>query len=205
MFRLSHIYTQFICSIALFVLAFNSRAPVSSSITDARRNDEPSYLSMQRHASNLPNTIARVFVALRSFFAELFSLFFLLALLALYIVNLDADAFFRSFLQVDDSTLGVLASCSGRSEPALFNRFSSCLFAPPLLPFLFVCVDEDTLVAPRVGGGDDEVDEDGGPDVIRGFGLGLEFVSRGSWIIVLLAAPSYPLESFSCTRGAPVS
>lgn len=160
---------------------------------------------MQRHASNLPNTIARVFVALRSFLAELFSLFFLLALLALYIVNLDPDdAFFRSFLQEDDSTLGVLASCSGRSDPALFSRFNSCLFAPPLLPFLFICV-EDTLVGPRVGGGDDEVDEDGGPDVIRGFGLGLEFVSSGSWIIALLAAPSYPLESFCCTCGAPVS
>lgn len=179
---------------------------MSPSITDARRS-KLSYLSMQRHASNLPNTIARVFVALRSFLAELFSLFFLLALLALYIVNLDPDdAFFRSFLQEDDSTLGVLASCSGRSEPALFNRFSSCLFGPPLLPFLFVCVVcEDTLVAPRVGGGDDEVDEDGGPDVIRGFGLGLEFVSSGSWIIVLLAAPSNPLESFLCTCGAPLS
>lgn len=161
---------------------------------------------MQQHASNLPNTIARVFVALRSFLAELFSLFFLLALLALYIVNLDpADAFFRSFLQEDDSTLGVLASCSGRSEPALFSRFSSCLFAPPLLPFLLVCVVEDTLVGPRVGGGDDEVDEDGGPDVIRGFGLGLEFVSSGSWIITLLAATSYPLESVRCTCGVPVS
>lgn len=188
-----------------FPFSLLTRELASSSIIDARRS-ELSYLSMQRHASNLPNTIARVFVALRSFLAELFSLFFLLALFALYIVNLDPDdAFFRSFLQEDDSTLGVLASCSGRSEPALFSRFNSCLFAPPLLPFLFVCVDEDTLVAPRVGGGDDEVEEDGGPDVIRGFGLGLEFVSCGSWIIVLLAAPSYPLESFRCTRGAPVS
>jgi len=142
-------------------------------------------------------------VALRSFLAELFSLFFLLALLALYIVNLDPDdAFFRSFLQVDDSTLGVLESCSCRSEPVLFSRFSSCLFALPLLPFLFVCIVEDRLAGPRVGGGDDEVDEDGGPDVIRGFGLGLEFVSSGSWIIVLLAAPP---ESIRCTCGAPVS
>lgn len=162
---------------------------------------EPSCLSMQRHASNSPNTIARVLVALRSFFAELFSLFFLLALLALYIVNLDPDdAFFRSFLPEDDNTLGVLASCSGRSEPALFILFSSCLLTPAttpsLLPFFFaICVDEETLVAPRGGGGDDEVDEDGGPDVIRGFGLGLEFVSSGSWIIVLLAAPSKPEES----------
>lgn len=162
---------------------------------------------MQQHASNLPNTIANVFVALRSFLAELFSLFFLLALLALYIVNLDPDdAFFRSFLPEDDSTLGVLASCSGRSEPALFSRFSSCLFAPPLLPFFFVCVEEiKMLVVPRAGGGDDEVDEDGGPEVIRGFGLGLEFVSSGSWIIVLLAAPSYPLDSFRCTLGVPAS
>lgn len=108
-------------------------------------------------------------------------------------MNLDpADAFFRSFLHVDDSTLGVLDNCNGSSEPALFILFSSCLFAPPLFapPFFFVCVDEETLVAPRGGGGDDEVDEDGGPEVIRGFGLGLEFVSSGSWIIVLLAAPS---------------
>lgn len=169
-------------------------------------SNKPSRLSMRWNASNLPSTIANVFVALRSFLAELFSLFFLLALLALYIVNLDpADAFFRSFFPEDDSTLGVLASCSGKSEPALFSRFSSCLFAPPLLPFFFVCVEEETLVGPRGGGGDDEVDEDGGPEVIRGFGLGLELVSSGSWIMVLLAAPSKPLESFRCTLGVPDS
>lgn len=124
---------------------------------------------------------------MRSFLAELFSLFFLLALLALYIVNLDpAEAFLRSFLLTDDNTLGVRASCSGSREPALFSLLSSCLFVLPL-PFFFVC--DETLVGPLVGGGDDEVDEDGA-EVIRGFGLGLEFVSSGSWIIVLLAAPS---------------
>lgn len=148
--------------------------------------DEPCRgLSMQRHASNLPSTIARVFVALRSFLAELFSLFFLLALFALYIVFVPNVAFLRSFLPTEDSTLGVLVSCSGKSEPALFILFSSCLFTLPL-PFFFAC--EETLAAP-LGGGDDEVDEDGA-EVIRGFGLGLEFVSSGSWIIALFASPS---------------
>lgn len=60
-----------------------------------------------------PNTMASVFVALRSFFAELFSRFFLLALFALYIVKRDpVAAFFVSFLQPDeaDKTLGVRPS-----------------------------------------------------------------------------------------------
>lgn len=142
-------------------------------------------------ASNLPNTIARVFVALRSFLAELFSLFFLLALLALYIVNLEPDeAFFRSFLLAEDSTLGVLESCSGSSEPALFSLLSSCLLFALPLPFFFA-VWEETLGGPlvAVGGGDDEVDEDGAE--VRGFWLGLELVSSGSRITgPLLAAPS---------------
>lgn len=62
---------------------------------------------------NTPNTMASVFVALRSFFAELFSRFFLLALFALYIVKRDpVAAFFVSFLQPDeaDKTLGVRPS-----------------------------------------------------------------------------------------------
>lgn len=62
---------------------------------------------------NLPSTMAKVLVALRSFFAELFSLFFLLALFALYIVNLEPEeAFFRSFLEEEEPvrTLGDLPS-----------------------------------------------------------------------------------------------
>lgn len=53
---------------------------------------------------HLPSTIAKVLVALRSLFAELFSRFFLLALLVLYIVNLELlDGSLRSFL--DDEEL----------------------------------------------------------------------------------------------------
>lgn len=125
-------------------------------------------------------------MAFRSFFAELFSLFFLLALLPLYIVFAPSAAFLRSFLPTDDNTLVVLVSCSGRSELTLFILFSSCLFTLPL-PFFFAC-EEETLTAP-LGGGDDEVDEDGA-EVMRGFGLGLEFISSGSWIIAPFASPS---------------
>ena len=136
---------------------------------------------------SLPSTIAKVFVAFRSFFAELFSLFFLLALLALYIVNLEPeDAFFRSFLdeEVPVRMLGDLPSWKGRRDPELLNLFNSCLFV--LFPFRFAC--ELELAVPR-GGGEDEVEEDG-PEVPLGLGLGLEFISIASCNNVLLAAPS---------------
>lgn len=147
--------------------------------------------------------MANVFVALRSFFAELFSRFFLLALFALYMVKRDPEpAFFLSFLQVDeaDITLGVRASGRGRRETALFSLFNSCLFVSP--PFLFVCEAWPVAAAP-LAGGEDEVEDDG-PEAIRGFGLGLEFVSTtGSCITAVLAAPSYPGSFLPFCRSPP--
>lgn len=145
----------------------------------------------------LPKTIARVLVALRSFLAELFSLFFLLALLALYIVNFELElAFFLSFLLPDavlDRTLEVLPNWRGSKDPVLLSLLSSCLVAS--FPFFFRSVCDPWMLVAAAdpgladGGGEDDVEDDGA-EVIRGFGLGLEFVSVGSWIIVLLAAPS---------------
>lgn len=50
----------------------------------------------------LPNTIASVFVAFRSFFADDFSRFFRLALFTLYIVKRAAADAFLSFLDPVD-------------------------------------------------------------------------------------------------------
>lgn len=153
--------------------------------------------------SDIPRTMANVFVALRSFFAELFSRFFLLALFALYMVKRDPEpAFFLSFLQVDeaDMTLGVRASGRGRRETVLFNLFNSCLFVSP--PFFFGCEAWLVAAAP-LAGGEDEVEDDGA-DAIRGFGLGLEFVSStGSCITAVLAAPSYPESFLPFCRSPP--
>lgn len=118
--------------------------------------------------------MASVFVALRSFFADLVSRFFLLALLVLYIVNLDPPAaFFLSFFAaVADPnparTLGVLPSGRGSRDPALLSLDNSCL---QLLPFLLA--PEADIV---LGGGGEEDDEEADAPLK----LGLELVSRPS-------------------------
>lgn len=128
-----------------------------------------------KESRNIPRTMASVFVAFRSFFAELFSRFFLLALFALYMVKRDPEpAFFLSFLQVDeaDITLGVRPSGRGRRETVLLSLFNSCLFVSPPF-FLDACEAWPAALA----GGEDEVEDDGADEAIRGLGLGLEFVS----------------------------
>lgn len=55
------------------------------------------------------------------------------------------------------------------------SLFNSCLFVSA--PFFLGC--EVWLAGALFGGGDEEVEDDGA-EVIRGFGLGLEFVSSGS-------------------------
>lgn len=138
----------------------------------------------------LPSTMASVLVAFRSFLTELFSRFFLLALLALYIVNLEVLSLgFLSFLTASVPppavtpgpvptlrTLGLRLNCAGKSDPVLLSFLSPCLLRP-LVVFLI-------WVALLRGGGEDEVEEDGA-EVVLGFGLGLEFPS-----IVLLTASS---------------
>lgn len=132
---------------------------------------------------HLPSTIAKVLVALRSLFAELFSRFFLLALLVLYIVNLELlDGSLRSFLDDEElvKPLELRPNWIGRRDFVLLSLRSSCLFE--LLPFFFVC-NTPQLLPPR-GGGDDDVDDEG-PDVALVFGLGL------SCRRVLFIVPSY--------------
>lgn len=56
----------------------------------------------------LPKTIASVFVAFLSFLAEDFSLFFLLALFTLYMVNRAAAEAFFSFFDPLEAAIAIL-------------------------------------------------------------------------------------------------